>query len=121
MALMCSTQAQRKKEAVCHYLNILKQEEQKFGNALINQRAKQIGDKEQQLAQYEQSVKNKAEQIKKLTQEIEKHQKAMDRIKQDVAKASVKVESTKNDFEASYDLVVSQIAKDIESMKKYLK
>lgn len=117
---MNATPAQLVKTAN-HYLTILKREEKKFGDALVNQRAKQIGDKEQQLAQYEESAKNKTEQIKKLTQEIEKHQKAIDRIKQEVAKASVKVESTKNDFEASYDLVVSQIAKDIENMKQFLK
>ncbi len=104
-----------------HYLNVLKQEEKKFEEALTNQRAKQIGKKEQQLVQFEQSVKDKTEQIKKLTLEIEKHQKAMDRIKQEVTKASVKVESTKNDFEASYNLVVSQITKDVENMKNYLK
>ena len=104
-----------------HYLDILKQEEQKFENSLANQRAKQIGDKEQQLTHFEQVINNNNAQIKKLTLEIEKHQKAIDRIKQEVAKATVKVESTKNDFEASYNLVVSQIAKDIENMKRFLK
>lgn len=104
-----------------HYLNVLNQEEKKFEDALINQRSRQIGNKEQQLIQFEQAVKNKTEQIKNLTQEIEKHQKEMDRIKQEVAKALIKVELTKNDFVASYNLVVSQISKDVENMKRYLK
>ena len=104
-----------------HYLNVLQQEEKKFGEALNNQRAIQIGDKEKQLVEFDQAIKSKTEQIKKLTAEIEKHQKAMDRIKQEVANASIKVESTKNDFIASYNLVVSQIAKDIENMKRFLK
>ena len=104
-----------------HYLNVLKQEEKKFGDALANQRAKQIGDKEQQLNQLDLAIKSKTEQIKKLSQEIEKHQKAMDRITKEVANASVKVEATKNDFEASYNLVVSQITKDVENMSRYLK
>jgi len=104
-----------------HYLSVLKQEEQKFGEALANQRTKQIGEKEKELGQLEQTTKNKSEQIKKLTLEIEKHQKAMDRIKQEVANASVKVESTKNDFVASYNIVVSQISKDVENMQRYLK
>ncbi len=104
-----------------HYLNILKQEEQKFENALVNQRAKQIGDKEQQLTHFEQVINSNTTQIKKLTQEIEKHQKAIDRIKNEVAKATVKVESTKNDFVASYNLVVTQIEKDVENMKRFLK
>jgi hypothetical protein len=104
-----------------HYLTVLKQEEKKFEDALTHQRAKQIGDKEQQLAEFAQEIKNKTEQIKKRTQQIEKHQKAMDRIKQEVVKATVKVESTKNDFVASYNLVVSQITKDIENMKRFFK
>ena len=104
-----------------HYMNVLKQEEEKFNQALVNQRAKQIGNKEQQLTQLEATIKTKTQQIKNLTAEITKHQKTMDQVKQQVAKASVKVESTKNDFEASFNVVVSQIAKDIENMKKYLK
>ena len=104
-----------------HYLNVLKQEEEKFNQALVNQRSKQIGNKEQELTQLDATIKTKTEQIKNLTQEIAKHQKSVDRLKQEVAKASVKVESTKNDFEASFNVVVSQISKDIENMKQYLK
>lgn len=104
-----------------HYLNVLNQEEKKFEEALAKQKAIQIGEKEQQLTQYEQAIKSKTEQIKILTEEIGKHQIDMDRIKQEVANAAVKVESTKNDFVASYNSVVSQIAKDIENMKRFLK
>ncbi len=104
-----------------HYLSVLNQEEKKFEEALANQRTKQIGEKEKNLGKLDQTVKNKSEQIKKLTLEIEKHQKAMDRIKQEVANASIKVESTKNDFIASYNIVVSQISKDVENMQRYLK
>jgi len=73
------------------------------------------------LTHFEQVINNNTAQIKKLTQEIEKHQKAIDRIKKEVAQATVKVESTKNDFETLYNLVVSQITNDIENINRFLK
>ena len=45
----------------------------------------------------------------------------MDQLKQSIAQATKKVESTKNDFIASYNSLVSQIQQDIDNMKKHLK
>ncbi|MFT5169197.1 MAG: hypothetical protein ACI8P3_004445, partial [Saprospiraceae bacterium] len=53
--------------------------------------------------------------------EIEKHTKDMQAMKADISSAAVKVESTKNDFRASFNNLVGQINKDIENMKNYLK
>ena len=104
-----------------HYVRVLQAEEQKFQQALQNQRSKQIADKEAQQKQLEGAIKEKSKRILELNKEIEAHQKKMDKLRSEIAQSSVKVESTKNDFMASFQLIVGQIQKDIDNMKRYLK
>lgn len=104
-----------------HYLDILKKEESKFGDALQNQRVRQVGEKEQQLKDLEKMIRDKAEQIQKLSKDIEQHQVQMQKIETEVAQSSAKVESTKNNFIASFNAIVVQIKADVENMQKYLK
>ncbi len=104
-----------------HYVAILQQEDQKFGQALAAQRSKQIGGREQQMADLEKGIKAKAEQIQRLTKEIEADQKTLATIKEEISGAVVKVETTKNNFVASFNSLVAHIQKDIDNMKKYLK
>ncbi len=108
-------------DSAMHYIAVLKREEQQFEQALAAQKDKQIGSKETELANLQQTIQAKAEQIKRLTQEIETHQQQVQHIQQELAEASVKVESTKNDFIASYNALVEQIQADVENMKIYLK
>ena len=104
-----------------HYLDVLKKEEDKFETALKNQRSRQVGEKEQRLKDVNALIRQKAEQIQKLSKEIEEHQAQIGKLEQDVSQASQKVESTKNDFIASYQAIVGQISQDVENMKQYLK
>lgn len=104
-----------------HYLDVLKNEEQKFQKAAANQQEKLIGTREQEIAQMEAAVNTKAEQIKQLTQEIEQHQQQAATLKKEIAEATVKVETTKHNFVASYQQVAAQIAADMENIKQYLK
>lgn len=104
-----------------HYLEILKKEEEKFGSALNNQIDRQIKSKESEIQGLQDSIKSKAEQIKKLTAEIENQQKTAESLQTEIAQSRVKVESTKNDFMASYNVLVVKIHSDIENMVKYLK
>lgn len=103
------------------YIDILKKEETKFGQALANQKDKQIGDKAQLIEQNDKLIKEKTIQIQRLQKEIAAHQTKNEQMKKSISAATVKVETTKNNFVASYNLVLSQIKKDIENMKKYLK
>jgi len=103
------------------YIDILKKEEAKFAQALANQKDKQIGDKSQLIQQHDNLVKEKTNQIEQLKKEIAQHQAKSEAMKKSISSATVKVETTKNNFVASYNLVLSQIQRDIENMKKYLK
>jgi len=121
MAKTMGATPQKLIDAAAHYLKVLLHEEKKFEQALANQRAQQIGGREKQIKDLEVGIQQKAQHIKKLTQEIEQSQKQLSGIKNQISGAVAKVETTKNNFIASYNTVVSQIQGDVESMKKYLK
>ncbi len=121
MAKTMGATPQKLIDAAAHYLKVLLHEEKKFEQALENQRARQIGGREKQIKDLEVGIQQKAQHIKKLTQEIEQSQKQLAGIKSEISGAVSKVETTKNNFIASYNVVVSQIQSDVENMKKYLK
>ncbi len=107
--------------AAQHYINVLKKEEKKFEQALVNQRSRQIGDKENTIKQTTAFIQQKQKQIDKLQKEIEADKKKVQKMKSEISGAAAKVEKTKNDFIASYNSIVAQIQADMEKMKKYLK
>ncbi len=104
-----------------HYLSVLKQEHQKFNQALKNQKQNQIGSKEQQLKQIDETVKAKTAKIRQLTKEIEQHQKEAVQLRKNIDASTVKVRKTAADFSASYQSLVGQIQEDVEKIKQYLK
>ena len=108
-------------ETANHYLNILKTEEQKFGQALVSQKDKQIGNRQQRLDQLAKAVEHKRKQIAQLTKEIEAHEQETAQIKEQITDSTVKVENTKNNFVVTYQLLTSQIQEDIRKMQSYLK
>ncbi len=121
MAKTMGATPQKLIDAAAHYLKVLEHEEQKFEQALENQRSRQIGGREKQIKDLEVGIQQKAKHIKKLTAEIEQSQQQLGAIKKEISGAVSKVETTKNNFIASYQVVVAQISADIEKMKKYLK
>lgn len=121
MAQTLGATADKLVQSAQFYLDVLKSEAQKFSQAVENQRTKLIGNRQQQIDQLTQTVQSKEAQIKQLTQEIEAHRKEMDQIKQEISQATVKVETTQQNFSASYNALSGQIGADVENMKKYLK
>lgn len=103
------------------YLTVLKTEQGKFDEAMKNQRSQQIGNKEQQMEEFASAVKAKEEEIKKLQAEIEQtKQKYLD-LSQQIKDATRHIESTKNDFVASYESLVGQIQGDLNKIQEYMK
>lgn len=106
-------------ESAAHYLNVLKIEENKFEHALAKQQEEKIGQKGNEQEQLKKVINEKMETIKRLNLEIENHKKQLDALQKEVEEAAKKVETTKNDFIASYNSLVSQIQTDIDNLKKY--
>lgn len=103
------------------YATVLKKEEEKFQLAHQAQREKQVGGKEKAIADVDATIKAKTEQIARLTEEIKTHQTDMEKMKAEISEAVVKIETTQNDFQATYQDLVGQISTDVDNMKKYLK
>lgn len=103
------------------YLAVLKTEQGKFDEAMKNQRSQQIGNKEQQMEALAQTVKAKEEEIKKLQAEIEQTKQKYVELSQQIKDATRHIESTKNDFVASYESLVGQIQGDLNKIQEYMK
>ncbi|MBR9921667.1 MAG: hypothetical protein GYB31_12585 [Bacteroidetes bacterium] len=104
-----------------HYIQVLQKEEEKFESALSKQRHQNISEKEKQVKEMDLLVKQKEDQILKLKKEIEATRKKQETLRKQVKDATAKVETTKNNFIASFNQLVGQIHTDLEAMKQYLK
>jgi hypothetical protein len=103
------------------YMDVLKNEQVKFEQAVANQRAQQVGNKQAEVASLEETIHQKTGQIKQLTQEIQQHQQQMERLKSEMEQAVAKVEQTHQEFAASYQNIIAQIQQDVANIKNYLK
>ncbi len=121
MAQTMGTTPQHLIQTAQHYIDVLHKEEQKFRQALANQEKLQIESKEQEIRKLEEMMQSKAEKIAQLTREIEEHRQEKTGLQQEMRSAAEKVEATKLDFMASYNSLLGQIEKDVDSMKQYLK
>lgn len=121
MATAMNTNPAHLVKSAGHYLSILQKEEAEFQQAVKAQQSKQITEKNDEIKQLENMIKQKSEEIIKLNKEIESHQKQLDSRKKAIKNASQKVEATISGFMGSYQMLVGQIQKDIENMKKFMK
>ncbi len=103
------------------YLNVLANEQTRFNEAHTQQRDKLIGNREGEAKNLDAMVQQKTEQIKQLTQEIANHQKQSEQIRKDVSDATIKIENTKADFEATFASVVGQLQADVAKIQEHLK
>lgn len=108
-------------ESAAHYLNVLKEEDKKFQEVLVNQRAKQIGNRQTEITELSNLVKEKKAQIAKLQRDIDTHVKTIEKRKKEIDASTTKVELTNSDFQVTYKSIVGQIEKDVSHIKQYLK
>jgi len=108
-------------ESAQFYLNILAGEQSKFNEAHAQQRAKLIGNREEEVRNLEAMIQSKTEQIKQLTQQIEEHRRNSEQIRNEIGDSTVKIENTKADFEATFANVSGQIQADIAKIQEHLK
>lgn len=104
-----------------HYLGVLDEEKTRFAEAHAQQKAKLIGNREDEAKNLETAMQQKADQIKQLTKEIEQSRLQSEQIRREINDSTVKIESTKADFEATFASVVSQIQDDVAKIQQHLK
>lgn len=103
-----------------HYLAALQKEEQTFQQVVEQQRQKQIGNREAQLASFEKAIAEKTAMIQKLSEEIGQHRVDMENLRGQIQQAATTVEATQNDFHASYQALVKQIRQDMDNIQKHV-
>jgi uncharacterized protein (DUF3084 family) len=108
-------------ESAKFYLNVLANEQTRFNEAHVQQRAKLIGNREDEAKNLDAMIQQKNEQIKNLTREIAEHQKQSEQIRKEVNDATIKIENTKADFEATFSSVVAQLQTDLGKIQEHLK
>jgi predicted RNase H-like nuclease (RuvC/YqgF family) len=87
---------------------------------LENQKAKQIQGKAEQVAAVEKGISEKHKMIETLKKEIEAGTTQFDQLRNEVNDAVVKIETTNQQFVASFNLVSNQIHEDIEKIKTHV-
>jgi uncharacterized protein (DUF3084 family) len=107
-------------ESAQFYLQILGGEESKFNEAHAQQRAKLIGNREEEIKNLEAAIQQKTQQISELTRQIEEHRQRSEQIRAEISESTVKIETTKADFDATYATVVAQLQEDVTKIKQYL-
>lgn len=108
-------------QSASHYLNILKEEESKFNEALKNQESRQIHERRTSIADLGKMIDQKQKEIAKLTQDIEKHKEMLNQQNAEIDQAAAKVQNTKLGFMGAYQQLAQQIQGDVDKMKMYLK
>lgn len=121
MASTMGANAEKLISSAQHYVKILKKEEVKFVDAFKGHQEKQVASQEQNFTNLEKAIVQKEQKVIELKKEIEQHKKELENKKTAVNQANAKSQSTKENFYASYNIVINQIIQDIEKMKNYLK
>ena len=104
-----------------YYIGVLRDEEKKFEQALINQQDQQVKQRKAQLDQTKQQIEETQQQIKQLQSKIKELETHAAQLDQQVGEANQKIITTQNDFIASYNAIVVQIEADIQKMQQHLK
>ncbi len=107
-------------ESAKAYFTVLQNEQTRFNEAHAQQRSRLIGNREGEINQLEQQIRQKTEQIAQLTREIEEHKQRGEAIRKEIAESTVKIETTRADFEATYEAVAGRIREDIGKMQQFL-
>lgn len=103
-----------------HYIKVLEAEKQKFERTFKEQQQKQVLEREKKINSYEEGIEKRKQELKKLIAEIETMEKKLDSAKVEINQAAGKVQLTKDQFMASYGLILGQIQEDFNKIKEYL-
>lgn len=102
------------------YLSILAKEQNKFQEALKGQKERNLTGKQDEIKSLEQTIRNKEAEIEKLKADIDAHRQSIGTLEKEINSASEKLGQTANDFEATYQALLSQIQEDIRQIESHL-
>ncbi|MBK9254386.1 MAG: hypothetical protein IPM42_02735 [Saprospiraceae bacterium] len=103
-----------------HYIAVLNNEEKKFKDALINQKARQVSGREDKLKSIEKSIAEKAALIDKLKAEMEAGSAELNNVRAEISEAVEKIDMTNAQFMHAMDSVLNQIKDDMSKIRSYI-
>jgi len=103
-----------------HYIDVLKEEKNNFEGTFRAQQAKQIKAREEKITKLTSGLEKKKAQLQKLITDIETMEEQLKSSKTEVNQVAGKVQLTKDQFMASYHMIVEQIKQDVANIKKYI-
>ncbi len=103
-----------------YYLDILTKEKEKFNIAVASQNSKQVISKEESQKDILKAIEQKELQIQKLQEDIKNLKQQYQSSKQEISTSKAKVQKTNNDFIKTYEVLRSQIEKDVSLINQYL-
>ncbi len=104
-------------ETADYYLKVLERERDKFKEATAQQTQGKVDNRQNQIKSLEEENQKKTEQIKTLTEEIGNNNQQMALIKKEIEEADIKIKSTENNFNVTYEFVSNQIISKVEKIK----
>ncbi|MDH5397226.1 MAG: hypothetical protein OEX02_03720 [Cyclobacteriaceae bacterium] len=107
-------------KSVEFYKSVLHKENDTFVKTLNDQVEQKISGREKQVNALKKTIMDKSQQIKRLTEEIDLHQKEISSTMTTIGVDKGKIESTRNDFESTYNNLLSQIDEDLRKINEYL-
>ncbi len=109
--------AQKIIETADYYLKVLERERDKFKEATAQQTQGKVDNRQKQIKTLEEDNQKKANQIKTLTDEINHNNQQMVQIKKEIEDADIKIKSTENNFNVTYENLANQIISKVEKIK----
>jgi len=102
------------------YNYALENEMENFAEALLNQRSIKVEGRRSEVQDLERKIQTHKDKIKELEREIIIFQNRIDSVDHDVENANSLLEGTKNKFLSVYNVITTNIKKDIASITQYL-
>ena len=103
-----------------HYKKVLMQEKSQFDTALQNQMSQRVHGKKEQKETLTKKIATYRAKITELENEILKYQDKLNKADGEINDARASIEDTKDKFENTFNDFLSQIDRDIQTLKEVL-
>ncbi len=103
-----------------HYLNVLANEKKQFDLALKKQLEKRVNSKKSEVEKLQAQINTWEEEIKKLQGDIAKAKAIIAQAGSQINDEMTKIDNTRKNFESTHQSILTQVAKDLENIEKYL-
>ena len=103
-----------------HYIKVLQKEKSKFESTFKAQQTKKVNAREKQIKDLKEGILKRKQTLQKLINEIEAMEKSLGEAKVEINQVASKVQLTKDQFMASYQMIIKQIQSDSDKINKYL-